>query len=138
MRFVIRGLVLFVLLAIVAIIGVLSFTASLNPQPQIERVITPVTEDQYQAPAGSNEKVFSDTLKEQEQAQIVARENMAQTPTETAISADTNTQADMPESATISAAEDTEAQDTENNEADIILNENITGDNITEDATTNE
>lgn len=96
MRIVIRGLVLFVLLAIAVIVGLLSFTASLSPQPQIERVIIPVTEGQYQAPEGNREKVFSATVNEQTQS--VTDNAVSDTQTEvsaTNVNTDTETGMDI-------------------------------------------
>ncbi|MFV0430711.1 MAG: hypothetical protein ACK5MJ_00865 [Alphaproteobacteria bacterium] len=62
MKFAIRGLFLAIILLIIIGIGLLSFLASLNPQPKIERIVLPVEQNQYQAPQDSNEKVFTESV----------------------------------------------------------------------------
>ncbi|MFV0321264.1 MAG: hypothetical protein ACK5LE_02640 [Alphaproteobacteria bacterium] len=126
MRIVIRGLVIFVLLAIAAVVGLLSFTASLNPQPQIERVIVPVTPDQYQAPDGSADKVFTETLREQEQA--VTTDDTA-TNTEIAGTENEDTEAIVSET---TASENTQAENTEGETSGA---ENIASDETPEETT---
>lgn len=68
MHLIFRGIFITIVILLIALVGFLSFLASLKPQPQVTRKVEEISLETYRAPIGyEGEKIISDSIRKAQQ-----------------------------------------------------------------------